>query len=41
VFKKGKLKIHVSHVFPFIKIKDAQTQVETGKTKGKVVVNIK
>ena len=41
IIVKGKLKVHVSHVFPFAKISEAHQQSETGKTKGKIVVNIR
>jgi NADPH:quinone reductase-like Zn-dependent oxidoreductase len=37
---EGKIKSHVSQVFPFSKMQDAHRSVETGKTKGKVVVKI-
>jgi NADPH:quinone reductase-like Zn-dependent oxidoreductase len=37
---KGILKSHVDKVFPFEKIGDAHLAVETGRTKGKVVVTI-
>jgi NADPH:quinone reductase-like Zn-dependent oxidoreductase len=40
LFKEGKLKSIVSHPFSFDKIADAHRQIETGKTRGKVVVNI-
>jgi len=40
MFKEGKLKSVVSHTFSFEKIADAHRQIETGKTRGKVVVNI-
>jgi NADPH:quinone reductase-like Zn-dependent oxidoreductase len=36
----GTLKAHVSHEFDFTEIAAAHRQVETGKTRGKVVVNI-
>lgn len=37
---KGIIRSHVSQTFPFDKIKEAHLQIETGKTKGKVVVTI-
>lgn len=37
---KGIIRSHVSQVFPFEKMKEAHEQIETGKTKGKIVVKI-
>jgi NADPH:quinone reductase-like Zn-dependent oxidoreductase len=37
---KGIVKSHVSGVFPFEQMGDAHLQVETGKTKGKVIVTV-
>lgn len=36
--ESGKLKAEVSQVFPFNQLRDAHTAVETGRTRGKVVV---
>ncbi|HMI06202.1 MAG TPA: NADP-dependent oxidoreductase [Flavobacterium sp.] len=38
--KSGQLKAEVSQVFPFDKLRDAHTQIESGRTRGKVVVII-
>lgn len=38
--QQGRLKATVSHIFPFTQIREAHTQVATGKTRGKVVVVI-
>lgn len=38
LLREGKLKSHVSHVFPFEKMANAHRQVETRTTNGKVVV---
>jgi NADPH:quinone reductase-like Zn-dependent oxidoreductase len=40
LLSEGRIKSHVSQVFPFSKMQDAHRSVETGKTKGKVVVTI-
>ena len=40
LLEKGIIKSHVSQVFPFEKMADAHLQIESGKTKGKVVVTI-
>lgn len=36
----GQLKSEVSHTFPFEKLREAHTQVESGRTRGKVVVTV-
>lgn len=38
LFEKGEVKPHVSKTFPFDKMGDAHLEVESGKTKGKVIV---
>ncbi|WP_111599632.1 NADP-dependent oxidoreductase [Chitinophaga skermanii] len=38
--KEGKLKPHVSKVFGFDDIVEAHQQIESGKTKGKIVINL-
>jgi NADPH:quinone reductase-like Zn-dependent oxidoreductase len=40
LLEEGALKPTVSKVFPFEKMKEAHEQVETGKTRGKIVVKI-
>lgn len=40
LLKKGIVRSYVSGVFPFEKITDAHLQIETGKTKGKIVVTL-
>lgn len=40
LLEKGELKSHVSDIFPFEKMGEAHLQVESGRTKGKVVVGI-
>lgn len=40
LLSKGIIKSHVSQTFPFENMAQAHTQVETGKTRGKVVVTI-
>jgi NADPH:quinone reductase-like Zn-dependent oxidoreductase len=40
LLQKGIIKSHVSAVFPFHEIGKAHLQVETGKTRGKVVVSV-
>jgi NADPH:quinone reductase-like Zn-dependent oxidoreductase len=40
LLEKGIIASHVSQVFPFDKIREAHLQIETGKTKGKIVVTI-
>jgi NADPH:quinone reductase-like Zn-dependent oxidoreductase len=41
LIQQGKLKSTVSHQFSFDEIAKAHQQIETGKTRGKVVINIK
>ena len=41
LIQQGHLKVFVSHVFPFNKIAEAHLQIESNKTKGKVVINVK
>ena len=41
LIQQGKLKSTISHQFTFDEIAQAHQQIETGKTRGKVVVNIK
>jgi len=38
--EKGIIKSNISHVFPFEKMAEAHLQIETGKTKGKIVVTV-
>jgi NADPH:quinone reductase-like Zn-dependent oxidoreductase len=38
LLEEGEIRSEVSHVFPFGKMGDAHLQIETGRTKGKVVV---
>ncbi|TGD56640.1 NADP-dependent oxidoreductase [Flavobacterium humi] len=38
--QSGKLKATVGHTFPFEKLSQAHAQVETGKTRGKVIVTV-
>lgn len=40
LLKEQKVKPHVSHQFPLDHIADAHRQIETGRTKGKVVINL-
>ena len=40
LLEKGIIKSYISRIFPFEKMADAHLQIETGKTKGKVVVTI-
>ncbi|MEP7374489.1 MAG: NADP-dependent oxidoreductase [Chitinophagaceae bacterium] len=40
LLEKGIITSHVSQVFPFEKMTEAHLQIETGKTKGKVIVMI-
>lgn len=40
LLEKGIIKPHISHVFAFDKIADAHSQIESGRTIGKVVVKI-
>lgn len=40
LFKSGDLKAHVSDEFNFENIADAHKQIETGKTRGKIVVRV-
>ena len=40
LLEQGIIKSHISHVYPFAKMADAHLQIETGKTKGKIVVTI-
>jgi NADPH:quinone reductase-like Zn-dependent oxidoreductase len=40
LLEKGIIRSHVSEVFPFDKMKEAHRQIETGKTKGKIVVTV-
>jgi NADPH:quinone reductase-like Zn-dependent oxidoreductase len=40
LLEKGIIRSHVSQTFPFDKIKEAHLQIETGKTRGKIVVTI-
>jgi len=40
LLESGHVKAHVSHQFDFENIADAHRQVETGKTRGKVVLNL-
>lgn len=40
LMEQGKLRSTVSHQFPFSEMAKAHQQVETGKTRGKVVVNV-
>ena len=40
LLENGKLKSHVSKSFAFNKMADAHDQIETGRTVGKIVVNI-
>lgn len=37
---KGTLKPHVSHIFPFQEMRDAHARMETGRTRGKLIVSI-
>jgi len=39
LLERGIIKSHVSAVFPFANMADAHLQIETGKTKGKIVVS--
>lgn len=38
LLEKGIVKSHVSHIFPFSDMAKAHTQIETGRTRGKVVM---
>lgn len=40
LLEESRLKPHVSHQFPLDHIADAHRQIETGRTKGKVVINV-
>jgi NADPH:quinone reductase-like Zn-dependent oxidoreductase len=40
LIEKGKLKVIVDKVYPFAKISEALTYVESGRAKGKVVVTM-
>lgn len=40
LLEKGVIRSHVSQVFSFEKMKEAHEQIETGKTKGKIVVRV-
>jgi len=40
LLEKGIIVSHISQVFPFEKMREAHLQIETGKTKGKIVVAI-
>lgn len=40
LLEEGILKPHIEHRFPFNKIAEAHEQIETGKTRGKVIINI-
>ena len=40
LLEKGIIRSHVSQTFPFDKMKEAHLQIETGRTKGKIVVTI-
>ncbi|MDX5437649.1 MAG: NADP-dependent oxidoreductase, partial [Pontibacter sp.] len=40
MLRRGELRSHVSHVYPFEQMAEAHKQVETRKTKGKVVVTV-
>jgi len=40
LMERGIIKSHISHQFNFDKIADAHLQLQTGRTVGKVVVNI-
>ena len=40
LLEKGVIRSHVSQVFPFEKMKEAHEQIETGKTKGKIVLTL-
>ena len=40
LLEKGIIRSHVSQVFPFEKMKEAHEQIETGKTKGKIVLTL-
>lgn len=40
LLEAGTIKPHVSHQFPFEQIKEAHAQIETGRTKGKIVVTL-
>ena len=40
LLKKGIIQSHVSQVFSFENIQEAHLQIETGKTKGKIVVTV-
>lgn len=40
LLKEQKLKAHVSHQFAFEQMADAHKQIETGRTRGKIVVNM-
>ena len=40
LLKKGIIQSHVSQVFSFENIREAHLQIETGKTKGKIVVTV-
>jgi NADPH:quinone reductase-like Zn-dependent oxidoreductase len=40
MFSKGVLKSHISAVYPFTEMGKAHTQVETGRTVGKIVVTV-
>jgi NADPH:quinone reductase-like Zn-dependent oxidoreductase len=40
ILKKGLVKSYISKTFPFDEIQSAHLQIETRKTKGKVVVTL-
>lgn len=40
LLERGIIRSHVSKTFPFDKMKEAHLQIETGRTKGKIVVTI-
>jgi len=40
LLEQGIIKSHISRVYPFAKMAEAHLQIETGKTKGKIVVTI-
>jgi NADPH:quinone reductase-like Zn-dependent oxidoreductase len=37
---KGKLHTHITKVYPFTAMGEAHTQVQTGKTRGKIILKI-
>ncbi len=40
LLRDGRLKVHISHTFAFDEMPEAHRQIETHKTRGKIVVNV-